>query len=181
MELIKICTATIEGITSIFRTVYNAISKRRSFTRRIKSEQQQQVSNFIFNLHTSNITQLEEVLRKYITIVQRTKDQLRVHIYTSHNMSRSKQLAALHQLREKLLDHYADYRTLFDSTPYGGHAHIVKHGLLNVILKLESLQPYNPEDLLEAINLISADQEHLTRGIYRTVSQLQQNLQQAHS
>ncbi|SKA38393.1 hypothetical protein SAMN04488128_104425 [Chitinophaga eiseniae] len=181
MEFIKICTAAIESVASVFRTVYKAINKRRSFIRRIKSKQQLQVSDFIFNAHTANITQLEDILRKYITIVQRTKDQLRVHIYTSHNMSRSKQLAALHQLREKLLDHYADYRTLFDSTPYGGHAHIVKHGLLNVILKLESLQPYNPEDLLEAINLISSDQEHLTQGIHRTVSRMQQNLQQAHS
>ncbi|QJB31775.1 hypothetical protein HF329_10770 [Chitinophaga oryzae] len=181
MELVKICTAGIQAVVSLFRTVYGAVSKSRASRRRIKRKQQQQVSNFIFNAHTSNITQLEDILRKYITIVQRTKDQLRVHIYTSHNMSRSKQLATLQQLRERLLDHYADYRTSFDCTPYGGHAHIIKHGLLNVILNLESQQPYNPEDLLEAINLVSSDQEQLTRGIHLTVSQMQQHLQQVHS
>lgn len=181
MDLAKICTAAIQGVVSVFKAVYEAATKRKAGRRRIKSKQQQQVSNFILHNQTSGITRLEEVLRNYISVIQRTKDQLRVHIYTSHHMSRTKQLMALHQLRKTLIDHYADYRSSFDSTPYGGHAHIVKHGLLNVILNLESQQPYNPEDLLEAINLISSDQEQLTRGIHRTVSQMQQNLQQVHS
>lgn len=181
MELIQLGAALIESVTGVFKTIYGAITRRKDRQRSSKTDQQQLVSHFIFNAHTTSIIQLEEVLRKYITVVQRTKDQLRVHIYTSHHMSRSRQLAALQQLRDGLIDHYSDCRPYFDSTPYGGHAHVIKHGLLNVILKLESLQPYNPEDLLEAINLVSSDQEHLTRGIYRSVSQMQQHLQQAHS
>ncbi|MBC9909573.1 hypothetical protein [Chitinophaga varians] len=179
MELINICTAAIESLTSIFRTVYEALTQRSLLKRKAQREQQRQVSSFIFHTHTSNITQLEEVLRKYIAVVQRTKDQLRTHIYIAHSMSKNKRMASLHQLRETLIESYADYRPFFDATPYGGHAHIIKSGLLNIILKLESSAPCNPEDLLEAINLVSADQEQLTKGIYRSVSQMQQHLQQA--
>lgn len=181
MELIKICTAAIESFTSIFRTVYEAFTKRSLLKRKTQRDQQLQVSSFIFNSHTSNITQLEEALRKYITVVQLTKDHLRTYIYTAHHMSKNKRMTSLYQLRENLIGCYADHRPFFDSTPYGGHAHIVKSGLLNVILKLESSSSFNPEDLLEAINFLASDQEQMTRGIRRTVSQMQQDLQQVHS
>lgn len=181
MDLATICTAAIESFTSIFATVYKTITQRRVVRHKAKNNQQHQVSCFIFNAHTSNITQLEDVLRKYISVVQRTKDQLRVHIYTFHNVSRNERMAALHQLREKLINSYSDYRPFFDNTPYGDHAHIVKRRLLNIILKIESLQTLNSEDLLKAINLVSTHQKQLTQGIRRSISQMQENLQQAHS
>ncbi|RBL90195.1 hypothetical protein DF182_27400 [Chitinophaga flava] len=156
------------------------MSKRKTIERQEKSEKNKLVSTYILNTSTTHINQLDETLRQYISIVQRIKDQLRVYIYTSHNMSRSRKLSALYQLREELINTYSGSRHYFDSTPYGGHAHIVKSSLLNIMLTLESSMEYNPEDLLDAINLISADQDLLSKGISRSVHQMRQSLEQSH-
>lgn len=181
MEWSDIWITIVKVFAAIFSPFSKAAAAIRNLRHKDKSVQRKQFSNFIFQAHTAKLTTLEEVFHRYITVVQHTKDSLRSYIHLSECMSKSKRLAILHELREKLTDCYSSSRAYFDSTPYGGHAHIVKSGLLNVILKLESGQPYDPIDLLDAINLISSDQQHFTQGMRHAVTQLQYTLQQTHS
>ncbi|WP_212004857.1 hypothetical protein [Chitinophaga sp. HK235] len=180
MDFSTIGTSALKSLTSVFTTIFNAFSKRKLFQLQKKDARQKQVSDYLLNTSTAHINQLDNTLRQYISVVQRTKDQLRVFIYTSHNMSKKRKAATLHLLREELINCYSASRSYFDSTPYGGHAHLVKSGLLNIILELESSCEYDPENLLEAINLVTSDQDQLCKGLARSVHQMRQSLEQAH-
>ncbi|NML39836.1 hypothetical protein HHL17_21735 [Chitinophaga sp. G-6-1-13] len=181
MELLKVLSTVITSLTTIFRTIYEWFSKRKLLRHEEDIARAGEARHLTAGLYTRNIDQLGDALQQYTTVVQETKDELRALIQLFHLTNKQKRNTELELLRRELKTTYASLRLHFDNAGFKDCAHFIKSDLLTIIIKLQKNGLDDPDEYLQALDLVTVRQHELRTGINRILFQMQGSLTQSYS
>lgn len=181
----EILVAVISGfavsLTTIVTVIVNARNSRRIEALKTaleqKKEKDNEVMKWLLSYQTDIIHQHLLSLKEFLTVVQYSKDRLRSILEIYDHMIIEERQAQLEAIRQSVIDKYAATRFYFDSTPYGGQAHLIKSKLLLIITKL--LTGGKPDMSLKRllIDEISMSQHELHKGMEREILQRYHTIQ----